>query len=367
MSGHRANTDRYKDTGNKALNEGRILEAIEEYSKGLEIDSESHILYSNRSAARARNGEYAQALDDAEEVIRIQPKWAKGYSRKGTALQFLGRFDDAKLAFEQGLKLDPENAQLKKGLQECEGELSGPATSQPLGNPFSELDVIMPRLREDHRTKDHVEDPTYLAMLKDLGEDPLRLSNYLHDDRLRLTLSALLGFDLQKPEEMSEDGPLDIPSPGGAPAPKDDISEEDESQIREVDPQKALEQKNLGNECYKNENYAQAVKHYKEAVLYDPTNITLYTNQAAVYLMMGKCKECRDTCFKALEVGKENNVSGEPIAKAYARIGKSFMKESKYDDAIEYLNKSLDEHKIQDTLDKLHECQAMVEDVEREH
>lgn len=45
---------------------------------------------------------------------------SKGYSRKGAALHGLGKLDDAVVAYSQGLKIEPENAQLKQALDEVE-------------------------------------------------------------------------------------------------------------------------------------------------------------------------------------------------------------------------------------------------------
>ena len=43
----------------------------------------------------------------------------QGYSRLGAALSFLKRYDEAEKAYTKGLQLDPENAQLKSGLEEA--------------------------------------------------------------------------------------------------------------------------------------------------------------------------------------------------------------------------------------------------------
>lgn len=50
--------------------------------------------------------------------MQLKPDWGKGYSRKGAALAYLGRDDEAIEAYESGLKVDPNNAQLKEGLSE---------------------------------------------------------------------------------------------------------------------------------------------------------------------------------------------------------------------------------------------------------
>ena len=49
----------------------------------------------------------------------------QGYSRKATALCYLERYEEAKIAYEEAIKLDPDNEQLKKGLEETESKLTG--------------------------------------------------------------------------------------------------------------------------------------------------------------------------------------------------------------------------------------------------
>lgn len=75
-----------------------------------------HILYSNRSAAYASKKDYENALKDAEKVTEIKPDWPKGWGRLGTAKHGLGDLLGAHDAYDQGVKLDPTNAQNKNGL-----------------------------------------------------------------------------------------------------------------------------------------------------------------------------------------------------------------------------------------------------------
>lgn len=49
----------------------------------------------------------------------------KGYSRKAAALEFLNRFEEAKRTYEEGLKHEANNLQLKEGLQNMEARLAG--------------------------------------------------------------------------------------------------------------------------------------------------------------------------------------------------------------------------------------------------
>jgi stress-induced-phosphoprotein 1 len=86
------------------------------FTEAIEIEPANHILYSNRSAAYASKKDYQHALEDASKTTEIKPDWAKGWGRKGAALHGLGDLLGANDAYEEGLKLDPSNAQNKSGL-----------------------------------------------------------------------------------------------------------------------------------------------------------------------------------------------------------------------------------------------------------
>ena len=60
--------DALKDQGNKAFQAKDYDTAIDLFSKALELDPRSHVLYSNRSAAKAGKRQYDSALEDAEQV-----------------------------------------------------------------------------------------------------------------------------------------------------------------------------------------------------------------------------------------------------------------------------------------------------------
>lgn len=57
----------------------------------------------------------------------MNPIWARGYQRKGTALFYLNKLEQAVEVYKEGLKIEPENQQLKNDLKAAEdkqGEMS---------------------------------------------------------------------------------------------------------------------------------------------------------------------------------------------------------------------------------------------------
>ncbi|XP_023245783.1 tetratricopeptide repeat protein 28 [Copidosoma floridanum] len=104
---------------NAACQNGDYGLAATLYTEALALDPLSHVLYSNRSAAYLKMGMFAQALQDAVRATELSPEWPKAYYRQGVALQCLGRYGEALVAFSVGLAREPDNRQLLSGLVEA--------------------------------------------------------------------------------------------------------------------------------------------------------------------------------------------------------------------------------------------------------
>ncbi|XP_013144707.1 PREDICTED: tetratricopeptide repeat protein 28 [Papilio polytes] len=104
---------------NAACQAGDFSTAVALYTDALTLDPANHILYSNRSAARLKQGQFAAALQDATRARELCPNWPKAYYRQGVALQCLGRHGEALAAFSSGLGVEPTSRQLLAALVEA--------------------------------------------------------------------------------------------------------------------------------------------------------------------------------------------------------------------------------------------------------
>jgi tetratricopeptide (TPR) repeat protein len=109
----------YKQQGNELFAKGAWKEAIDKYSRAIELDPRDKVFYSNRSAAYLKLGDSkSKALKDGEKCVELDPSWPKAYSRLGAAQHALKRYDAAVNTFREGMRLDPDNSGLKEALRE---------------------------------------------------------------------------------------------------------------------------------------------------------------------------------------------------------------------------------------------------------
>lgn len=108
--------EQFKAKGNDAFKAKNYKEAIEWYTKAIEVDPNveaAAALYSNRAASWAGLGDQLKAISDANECIRVKPNWLKGHYRKGAAYEVLGKLDDSLKAFEDALRTEPNNEEVQ--------------------------------------------------------------------------------------------------------------------------------------------------------------------------------------------------------------------------------------------------------------
>jgi stress-induced-phosphoprotein 1 len=358
-----SNADELKAKGNAALQSEKYDEAIKFYTEAIEIDPKNHILYSNRSAAYAKTGKFQESLDDAEKTISVKSDWPKGYSRKGAALELLERYGDAVKTYEEGLKFDPNNEQLKEALKNCKDNLEPPfgATGMP-GNAFNPFGdpKLLANLMSNPKTRDILKDPEVLGLMAQLQKNPNDIAKLLSHPKASMLLGAMLGgmngaganlFGEGGDEEMEFESRPSTSAPKEEPQKK----EEDKPDPRAgwSEEQKTAEaEKELGNEAYKKKEFEKALTHYQKAAELCPTNIAYLTNQAAVYFEQNSLEKCIEVCEKAIEIGRENKADYSVIAKAYARIGNAYAKMKDFRKAIKYYDHSLSEHRNPDILKK---------------
>lgn len=358
-----------KARGNTFFKNQQYEQAVAEFSKAIQIDPKNHVYYSNRSACFAEMKKWKEALEDGEACVKANPRFAKGYSRKGLALFNMGKYKEAKDVYTEGLNVEPNNEQLKEGLEECNGRMK-----DPLGLK-SKFDNMWGVLATNPKFAQKLKDPKFLQKMKLLQANP-QMALQAQDPEMIEAFFLIMG--IQMPPEAASGAGIhdDMPPPPQSfhtssssdqnvtveeeeeeEAPKASSHSSSSSSARaeaekeatkpevtqdNANAKRAIALKEEGNELYKMHKLHEAFDKYNQAVELDPENPTLYLNRAAVHLEKNNFEECHKDCNTSLELAsKKPTHVYDTFAKAYARIGAAYYKENKIPEAIQAYEKSL--------------------------
>jgi len=313
---------------------------------------------------------YKDALEDAEKTIELKSDWAKGYSRKVTALHYLGRLEDAEKVANEGLKIEPGNLQLKQSIEDIKKaksqELESESGSEELFSNLFKGDVFG-KLASNPETAKFLTQPDFVQTIKKLQANPKLLSSFMQDTRVMQSLGVLIGVPMRsgvpedfKDVEMKEE--KESKSPQSIPKKEEKKQEEKKDVVMEDLPEEkkqAEEEKAKGNSSYSKKEFDNAISHYSKAIELDPQNVVYYTNRAAAQFEKGDYQAAIKDCETAIEEGRKQRVDYKLIAKAYARIANSFMKLDNIDQAVYYYEKSLTEDRTAATLTLLNKAEKI--------
>ncbi|KAE8216569.1 hypothetical protein CF327_g216 [Tilletia walkeri] len=392
-----------KSKGNTAFAAKDWDGAVQAYSEAIAAVQDptadaAHVLYSNRSAAYAGLRSWEKALEDAEECIKVNPQFAKGYSRKGSALHGLGKLEDSMTAYEEGLKIAPNDAGLTKGLEDArkasESEGDGPGGS--MSNLFADPEMFS-KLAKNPKTAPLLSDPAFAAKLRQMQSNPRDIGDAFSDPRMIQVMGALMGIDLQAferpegstevPENLSDKReeinaqsratpsassnaqPSSSSSSSSKPAaaPKEepmDTAEDTEQDDEKKAKAEADAEKLKGNALYLKRQFDPAIEHYQKAWELHK-DITYLNNLAACYFEAGNLDLTIETCQKAIEEGRELRADYKLVAKAFGRLGSAHQKKGDLEAAITNYNKSLTEHRTPEVLNKLREAEKVLKENQR--
>lgn len=104
--------ERLNTQANELMQKKQFKEALDLYTAALKISPagpNSHVYYSNRSAAHLSLGDVEFCIQDSELALTVRPDYAKAHSRLGLAHYASGRYEEAVFRYEKALSLEPGN------------------------------------------------------------------------------------------------------------------------------------------------------------------------------------------------------------------------------------------------------------------
>jgi DnaJ family protein C protein 7 len=118
---------RTKDEGNAAFKARKYREAIELYTRGLEIDPNNRDINSkllqNRAAAYTNLGEYEQAIADCTTALDMDPTYVKAKRARAKAYGGLGNWEEAIKEYKNIAETHPDEKGIREDIRNAEWEL----------------------------------------------------------------------------------------------------------------------------------------------------------------------------------------------------------------------------------------------------
>lgn len=110
---------KFKNEGNSFLKENKFQEAIDSYTKAIELDENNSILYSNRAYVHLQLENYGLTISDTEKALEFDTNNIKAYYRKGLALMAILRYKEALTVFKKLLEKAPNNELALTKYKQC--------------------------------------------------------------------------------------------------------------------------------------------------------------------------------------------------------------------------------------------------------
>merc|ERR1719440_1350062 len=175
-----------RQEGNEFFKAGKHPEAIAKYSEAMKRNPKDHVPYSNRAACYQKLMEWQLALKDADTCITMEPTFVKGWSRKAGIHYFLKEYHKAMDAYNEILKLEPENEEAKSGLdnviqmvnsQSGSGEVDQERQARAMADP--EIQAILG-------------DAQMRSILSEMQSDPKKAQAAMSDPSISAKLQKLI-------------------------------------------------------------------------------------------------------------------------------------------------------------------------------
>jgi stress-induced-phosphoprotein 1 len=376
-----------KAKGNKDFQAKNYKEAIGHFTEAIKHDPTDHVFFSNRSACYASLEEYEKALEDGSECVKLKPDWPKGYTRKAHAEFFLKKFDEAAETYKAGIKLSPDDAALKEGLQKCMDakydlpgagpSYGGGAGGGGGGGPGLKFDpsALAAASAKNPKIKEYMADKALMEqvnMVMQLGQQNPQMQQTMlmqlmqKDPRILEVIMAMQGIDVNtaSPEDFGEPG-----QPAPRPAPKKAEPPPPPPDLRTPEQKEADEHKTKANALYKEKKFEEALVEYDKAIAIEPNDLIYHNNKNAVYVEMGSeyydkvLESSQDLLTRRYEINSANpgGASFEKVAKVYLRMASIHEKKKDFAQAKELYNKALTEDNNKTTRNALRELERIEE------
>ncbi|CAG7729527.1 unnamed protein product [Allacma fusca] len=169
-----------KNLGNDLFKKGDYGTALKHYNEAIRRNPDDAKLYSNRAACYTKLAAFDLGLKDCETCVDLDPKFIKGWIRKGKILQGMQDAGKAMSAYQKALEIDPNNAEALEGYR------------QTMSAVHSNPEEMRKRAMGDPEVQAILRDPAMRMILEQMQNDPKALHDHLKNPEIAEKIQKLL-------------------------------------------------------------------------------------------------------------------------------------------------------------------------------
>ena len=308
----------YNVLGNRCYNNGDYSEAIENYNKAIELDTNEPLYYNNRADAYYECKKYQEAVNDWNKVLELNPEYEIDYSNFNFAKNKINNCDKKdsdvtiesqarKIVEKYGILMEDAVELLNLGTYEEVCEALDEAEAEYEANEKSKavnLNNNSPSYY-DNQANTYYENENYQEAV-DNWNKVLELDLDYKIDYFKFAYSAYEIGDYDNALHYYDMSILD-------------------------EPEQAVAYNNRGLIWQERNQYDKAIKDYSKAIELDENEPLYYNNRADVYYEVGNYQEAVDDWHKVLELDSDYEIDYFDLATAEDEI-------EDYNNALKHFN-----------------------------
>lgn len=254
----------YNREGDRCYSLKQYKEAVENYTRAIQLQANNSIFYNNRGCSYDNLGEYDKAISDYNKAIELDPENSTIYNNRGYLYFTLREYDKAILDLEEAIRLDPNNADAYGDRGYLYGDLGD--CDKAIGD-YSRSIELNPNNADTYVNRGYVYD-----QLKKYNE---AISDYC------------------RAIELDPDNAVAYNNRGGIyiVLGRTDEAISDLNKAIELKPEVANPYKHLGDICKDQGEYTKSIQFASKAIELNSEYKDAYLLRAEVYRLLGETKK----------------------------------------------------------------------------
>ncbi|MEA5502496.1 tetratricopeptide repeat protein [Halotia wernerae UHCC 0503] len=302
------NTQLFQEGVNK-YNQGNYKEAVDNLTQVIKLEPKNALAYNRRGDAFYRLGNYQKSQADSSQAIILNPQDANAYYDRGFSAYELGKYKEAIADYTQAIKLDSQNAYVYYGrglanaqLQEHKKAIEDFSKAIALKSRYTDAYLQRGILRRRLKLKQ--------AAVKDFNAI---IDINPNDAKAYYQRGLTQSLNKQKSAAISDyTNAINLnPKYIEAYLHRGDIYSElgnkveatvDYNTVLQINPKLTIAYIHRGSHLLSFGDYRGAIKDYTQAIKLEPNNAAAYNNRGNAYLDMGNKKAANQDYTKAIAI-----------------------------------------------------------------